>query len=627
MSAVHQDFPIVLTDLSGGMVDGEHPARLEPNQFENCINLYSVGQKLRGRPGYLKVSTAGAFGQNLNSFCSFRPDASNWGGATNYLMVGSDVGFGYLSGAAFTSITAALPSSSDPWHMRQYKGVVYAAREQTLRADSVLRRVTLTTAGTAGIAAPATAPVSVQGAAGVLAAGAYTYVYTYYNSTTGAESNPSPASAPLTIAASKKIDLSSITSSANAQVNARRIYRSLIDQSGIYYLVATIPDNANQLYSDNISEDALGDAASNDNALPPEGLAVLEEGNERLWAAGESNVYYSRALFPESWPAGNLIQVGPDDNQIIRALLWDGQSKRLLVGKTGSIWEITGTSAANFRLELVTSKHGVIGSHGMATAEGIVFFFSGKNVYAISPGGRDPQSISTVAVRRLIDAISVANLKKVRLSTYTRYSWLIVQIPTTTGPRTAIYDYKTGAWFDWTGFGGASDTNLFLAEGQDGNFDTHLYAVYNSASHRHVYELTDAAYTDGAGATDGADINVSFTTKAFSADGRLLTLKDIGVMGSFIRDAGAGAGPYNVLLVASLDAYSVTASRTLELPSAVAGTAGWASLWKRARLNTLQKPATYIQIQVVANNQPAVRLEFSGLALNCKVLNRRRNVA
>jgi len=622
MSAISQKFSVVMTDLSGGQVDGEHPTQIAENQFESCVNCYGIGKKLVGRPGIEKVSSAGAYTANLNAFRTFRPTASNWGGGISNIMVGTQNGFAYLNGTALTAISSALPASANPWHMRQYKDIMYAAREQTLRADTLLRRVTLTGAATAGIAAPSAAATAVQGAAGVLVAGAYTYVVTFRNSATGAESNPSPSVA-VTIAASRQVDLSAIPTSANAQVDSRRIYRSLIDQSGIYYLVATIANNTATTYSDNIAQSALGDAASSLNAEPPVGMTALEEWNERLWMAGESNVYYSRALFPESWPATNLIQVAPDDNQVIRGLLADGKGKRLLIGKSGSIHEITGVSNANFRLDLLSQKHGVAGSHAMATAEGMVFFYSGENVYGMAPGSRDPQSVSTVAIRKILDAVPAAYRKDVRLSVYTPLSWLIVLVSRAGDnkhTKMLVYNYKTGAWVVFTS--DAFNTTAvpsFVGEAQDSDFVVGLYAVIDagaSIDFRFLYKFTDDVYSD-----DGTAIAFLAQTRGIAADGRLVCIDDVGVMG---RTNYSATDSPTVTVGAIVDGTAYGPGATVTLASSTIQ--DQAARWERGNISTKQKPGTFVQLSI-SKSQSTSRIELAGLSLNCLAMNRRRKVA
>lgn len=625
-----QPLPVSIMDFSGGQVDGEHVTQLGRNQFEFFKNAYAVGKKMRGRPGAMKVSTAGAYTANLNSILTYRPAAASWTRTTVNVILGTQNGFAYLNGAAITAISSALPASAEPWHMVQYKDIVYAARAYALQSDSVLRRLTTSGVQDAGIAASILpAPTAVQGAAGILPAGTYTYVVTFRNGNTGAESNPGD-SVPVTIVASKKVDLSVIPVSANAQVTQRRIYRSLINSSGVYYLVTTINDNVTTTYTDNISEDALGDAASYDNAIPPVGIIGVEKWGERLWGWGGNNVYYSRQLFPESWPATNLIPVGSDDNETIRQCLADGVGRRLLIGRTNSIYEITGTSDKNFRLDLVSAEHGVAGSHAMAAAEGLVFFFAGDNFYALQSGGREPQPISSVQIRKIVDLIPQANHKDVRVAVYPRLSWMVALVHydgSTNHKLMLVYNYKTGAWFvfDFASF--ATYAPCFLAEAVEANFTSSLYAVVDSVSYRFLYKFTDAVFTDGAGVADGSVINAAARTAGISADGKLVFIKKVGVLGRFVRnDPPASTCPISITSVVDGTNYS---TKAMDLPAPTLAetlVAPTTAQWNQKSISTAQKPGAFVQIQV-SSSEVTNRLELVGISIDARVLNRVRKVA
>lgn len=631
MSAVHQRLPILISDFSGGQVDGEHVTQLQLNQFEHMRNCYAIGKKLRGRPGAMKVSTTGAYSQNLNSVRTYRPITGNWGADTSNLMLGHQTGFAYLNGTTVTTITTALPSSANSWHMRQYKDIMYAAREQTLEADSKIRRVTLSGAGDVGIAPPSAAATAVQGGAGPLEAGAYEYVYTYRNSSTGAESNPSPL-VSVTVVANKAVDLSGVTTSANAQVNQRRIYRSIIDSSGIYYYVGDINNNTATTYTDTTSEDDLGDAASYDNDLPPSPIVGIEEFGERLWGWSKNNVYYTRQLFPESWPAENLIPVGVDDNEVIRQCLKDGRAKRLLIGRSRSIYEITGTSERNFRLDLVTAEHGVAGPHSMAAAEGLVFFFSGENFYALPSGGRDPVVISTPAIRKIIDLIPDAQLERVQVATFPRLTWMTAVVAydgSSTHKLMLVYNYKTGAWavFSFAAFG--AQAPCFVVEATDSNLVPALYAVIESSSYRYVYKFTDDVFTDGAGATDGSVIAVQCRTAGISAQGRMVHIKRVGVLGRFVRN-DPPASTYNVGLYSFVEGtiYNVSPKLLPLLAPTDASKASAAAVaqWKQQNLSTAQKLGTFVQVEITCD-ETANRVEIAALSIEAMVSERVRKVA
>lgn len=121
-----------------------------------------------------------------------------------------------------------------------------------------------TTVTNLSMAVPAAAPVldsqTTGGSLTLLAT--YGYVATFYNSTTGQESNPCALSSALSVTltgSNCKINLKTIPVSADSQVTARRIYRTTGNGS-IYaaQLLTTINDNSTTTYSDTTADSALG---------------------------------------------------------------------------------------------------------------------------------------------------------------------------------------------------------------------------------------------------------------------------------------------------------------------------------------------------------------------------------
>lgn len=161
-----------------------------------------------------------------------------------------------------------------------------------------------------GIVPPVAAPTATPGAAGNLESSQtgqvpYLYYVTFVNTVTGTESNPSPASAGQTVNA-KKIDLSAIPISTDAQVNARRIYR-FGGTSSANRLVTEIGDNTTTTYTDNTADiDLELTTMSIAHDVPPTGISFLFAHKSRLLAAGDAanpnRCYVSTFEGPEYWP-------------------------------------------------------------------------------------------------------------------------------------------------------------------------------------------------------------------------------------------------------------------------------------------------------------------------------------
>ena len=152
-----------------------------------------------------------------------------------------------------------------------------------------------------------TAPTNIQlnsGGVGVLDS-TYTYAYTYYDSTDGSESIPSPY---------KEIVLSGeqasifVYSSGLAQVDTIRIYR-LGGALTSFSLVAELSNSA-QTYIDNTPDI---DIASNhildsfNYGLPPVGMLYLTEANSMLFGSVGDKLWYSEVAKVDAWSPFNFI--------------------------------------------------------------------------------------------------------------------------------------------------------------------------------------------------------------------------------------------------------------------------------------------------------------------------------
>jgi len=158
--------------------------------------------------------------------------------------------------------------------------------------------------GTIPAARPESAPTATEGAAGVLGPGDYSYRVAFR---VGAEESVAgPASEPITIAESKKIELSDIPLGA-AEVTARAIYRTPKNGGGTSHLLLTvIADNETTVFSDNTADADLGGAyraqIARDLGYDTPGACTGEQGEAGqlpagsysyrvsfLYATGESN--------------------------------------------------------------------------------------------------------------------------------------------------------------------------------------------------------------------------------------------------------------------------------------------------------------------------------------------------
>jgi len=500
-----------------GLNSGVVPQNIEDGQFQVLENWYPFHGVLYRRKGLDRISGT-AYGQALSTLFAYKISASSWkcvGGSTDALvLLNDDEEVVAIQEAPGVTIT----SSALPWSMKQYKNIFYACRSGSgglLRSDG-------NSVAAAGIAAPTTAPTLAEGAAGDLGAGDYVGVYTYYNSNTGSESDYSPASTALTLAASKKIDWSAVTTSSNGQVNARRLYRTLVDQQGEYFRVATINDNVNTTTytGDNALLADMGAAAGTKNGTPPTTCLYCEIFQERMWVTDGVDLYFSELGLPESFGAFNYIPVSPDDGYSISGL--KAFSERLLIGKTNALYYLTGTDDMSFELRTLSDRHGVASHHSMKASEGICFWFGGNNFYMTD--GNSVQAIGNTEIRDIVDAIPADAYKNVVAGVDSKYGWYVVGIPYGDVGyinKILVFNYRSG---DWTTF--TYDTSIgcpqYFGEFEDEDGLQVIYCpTYNSTGH--VYQFME-------GEDDyGYDIVCVLRTKSFGfgRDDTLKFMKDL----------------------------------------------------------------------------------------------------
>ena len=117
-----------------------------------------------------------------------------------------------------------------------------------------------------GVDPPTVAPSGVAGDSGN-PNGAYKLMVTYVNAD-GVESNPSPASATVTVT-SKKITWTIPTDSSTGNTTAkRRLYRTAAG-GAVYKYLAEVADNTTATYTDNTADVALGSLMLDNNNVPP----------------------------------------------------------------------------------------------------------------------------------------------------------------------------------------------------------------------------------------------------------------------------------------------------------------------------------------------------------------------
>lgn len=462
-------------------------------------NFYPLATRIKRRPGTLALTTT-AYDEVITSLFPYTTTVGTW-----TLIAGALTGIAKLDGMVLVLIPKSgggvYTSVTTPWLMKQYKGVFYAVRANT----GSLKRSNGVVVSDAGISAPASAPTIAQVVGGgSMEAGTRKCVYTYRNSTTGAESNPSDPSNEITLSANDRVDVSAMVNSTDPQVDKKVVYFSLPNQSSEYY-EASIIDNFDLTVS-NVDQTItqLGDRASFRNGTPPSLSHLMEIFQERMFLSDGTSVKFSETGKVESYFLTSSIDVFPDDGHSVVALHAFGS--RLIVGKSNAVHYITGTGLSTFKVSTLAERDGCASGSSMQSGGGFLFWFTGSKV--VISQGVSPKDISE-PIRDLIERINPDAWDKIVGSINTRLSLYFLDVPldsATSNTHRLAFNYESGAWstFRYNSSVEAPSVSHLV---YDSDTKEQLYGAFPSSNH--LYNLLSGT-TD-----DGAAITAIFRTKAF----------------------------------------------------------------------------------------------------------------
>ena len=257
-------------------------------------------------------------------------------------------------------------------------GIMQTAQYSTLMCICAGRPAKITDISSGSISrlggpAPTAAPT--WGVSGTGLSGRTMGCYTFYDSTTGWESSPSPVTA-LTTVANQQIDWSGLeTTCAREGVDKKRLYRTQLGADGDtpFYRVTEL-SLATTTYADTVADTSLTATApeANDHDPPPTSSYVCAEYAGVLWIADGNALYYSKP-----YDGSNASLEYFSINRVfyfparVTALAYTPDFGRLLVflpsGK--GIYSISGRSHETFEIDVFRDGEGTnfttsVSSHG-----------------------------------------------------------------------------------------------------------------------------------------------------------------------------------------------------------------------------------------------------------------------
>ncbi len=463
---------LIFGDLGGGINEGLAPTDIKDNEFESMSNFLPYGRKLIRRLGIRKLSTTGSHTQAITGILPIKLSTGTW-----RVVVLSTSAAGYLNGTAFTLLTnddgVGIGAGTLPWVGLQYKDIGYAIR----RNCTGMRRISGggTNFDVAGIPAPLTNAVIADAGVGAIEAGNVYGYYTFYNTNTGAESNPSPVSALLAHAANQVIQWTSVDVSTDIQVNARRLYRTTpgAAPNAPALFVGQINNNTATTFTENVTIAAMGDPMMTvENGLPPVLGEIMELHLERLFISDGTDIFFSEFGLPESFDPTNVISIRPDDGHEMRAL--HSFSDKLIAGKTNQVYGITGTGAEDFDVGVITEDYGCYSHHSMKSAGGSLFWFAGNTFCRSSGAGA--VSIADIKLKNRLSRISDTKKQYVVATVDPTRDLYIVSIPldgSGNNNEFLAYNYKNDAWAPQAVSG--QDAFAAMADVWGSNFERLIY--------------------------------------------------------------------------------------------------------------------------------------------------------
>lgn len=576
-----------LADLGGGLNEGEADS-IADREASVLENLYPSNRtSLCQREG--RVAIADAYAETINSIARYNPAFTE----EEYTILGAAASVARLVGTTVTPLSVAdgrvYPTLDARWWFRQYNDEMFACQKgnggvKRIYGDSILE---------AGIEAPSLQPQALDGGAGQKTAGEYWIGYTYYNTLTGAESNLSPVSKSTTIVADHQIAVQSIGLSPSLQVNARRIYVTLPDDEGTFYLVGQINDNVTTVFTENaLPPDDYGAAFDSANGLPPPQAHALETGKERLYVTDGKGVYWSETAKLQSFKATSYYPVSKDDGYEVVGLLW-WEDKGLVLLKQNLAMLLRGSTPSDWEVVRLSSEHGSPAGQSACVADGVLYYYTGVNF--VRSGGGVVEIIPNVDnVRATIDSIPDAYKGDVQAEVLPARKWVVWTVQTDAGRKLIVYDYGDGVWTTMT---------------------TAPYAIKRLVKSDQSEVLLASWYAENilreylTGTTDdGAAIPCVWRSKAFG-DGTAKTIQIVSLATPRIN------GSITVRIINDQNG-TYLASRTISLNTI--------DRWKRVRLPAAGYPGYMQQLELVYSG--TAQLKISQIQIKGTSLPRRAGV-
>lgn len=282
----------------------------------------------------------------------------------------------FVSNAYFNKSNETLYPSADVTDYLEYQDKLYFTDGSHIKKeiDGVVY--------TLGIEAPTYTPqLSKDNNSSGKVNGIVQYVYTYYSSIDGTESQPSPISTQYTLTDDTAVAVL-VKLSENPQVDKIFIYR-VGDGITVFTKLGEINNSTLHLTSSTVTYlDILAASAVQGNQLlseahgyPPRDLKYLTEAGGVFFGAVDAKLYFSLDLGnPNYWPATNYLDFNADITGLAQA------AQGLLIFTKFESYLLVGSNILNFTLSLVSKSQGCLSHKSIVNNNNTVFFVSNDGV-------------------------------------------------------------------------------------------------------------------------------------------------------------------------------------------------------------------------------------------------------
>ena len=405
--------------------------------------------------------------------------------------------------------------------------------------------------------APTAAPAAAAGAAGLLT-GSYRWMVTFAimsGTRVISESPTSDATSAVTLT-SQQGALSSIPTSSQPGINARRIYRTL-NGGEDFYLVGTISNNTATTHNDNTSDEeaAAGETLNEDLGAPPGSTTsdYIEEVTawaDRLWLMTHNEpdkLFFSGSGQHYAFNPDNFLNAKPVGEDLAGGTGFIPRRNELGVGKRRSFMKVIGTDESDFEVLGVHDDVGVWAPESAAVILDVGYFLAEDGVYEFGPRGVQSLSRDKVHPWFTTDDFFNRALFSEAFANYNQklngYQLFLPAAGSTAIDRWVFLDIKTRNWYGPHRTSALTPTCAGVFEDNDG-----LVVPVIGGADGLIYRMNQSAFRD----VDSA-IDMDVLGK-FHSQGNPDSTKVWGPLSIFTKDGESGGTLTIEARVGGLDA-------------------------------------------------------------------------